>query len=819
MIEIPGYRLLRTLGSGALATVYLAREMVSEREVALKVMSAKLLADSDFSVRFLREARIAARLEHPNIVRIHDVGHVGELHYLAMEYLSGGTLRGVDHAPRSSVFALRAIREIAGALAYVHQLGFVHRDVKTDNVLLRGDGAAVLTDFGIMRVNPAAARITLAGTVIGTPQYMSPEQARGESVDGRADLYALGIVLYELLTGHVPYDAEDSVTVGLRHVDDPLPTLPTGLARLQPLLDGLLAKQPAQRFQTGEAVVVAVTELEQALGAEPSSVDAAMSTPNQDEPNLELTLAEGKQPSLGSLDDIDANSLLDRSAPRRREQKLTHARGLTRGVLAAVVLVLLIGAWLNQEWLRSLLPETALNRLLDQGQLALDENRISGTPDAALESFRRARELEQDNEVARNGLVAVAARLLEKARDALAHDDLAGARQTLATLRDLRGGGADIDALASDIARIDAKSDDEAQLLDSAEAALAAGRITGNDGAIAAYRKLERSEHGAAIAKAGLLKAGKVLEAAAEAALADGDLASVSNRIDDLAGNLPEYPGLADLRGRLSAARQQDKVRNAQMLDTAQQRLRAGDISDGEDSALSLYQRVLKQDPTNRSAQDGLRRVAKALLVRGEAAIEDRDIERASDLLAQVGALTPSAPELGHARSRLRDLRESRDIDAQRPVLQAADIERVRQLLVQGRAAARRGALMDPPRASAYDYYRAALAIDPDNAAATDGLRELPELARQRYRDRYAAGDLSAALAELEVMRQLAPDDPVLARNSAELMQACLALAATRIGERRRADAQRALDLARHIDPGNPGLADLEREFAMMRRD
>lgn len=819
MIEIPGYQLLRTLGIGALATVFLAREVASEREVALKVMSVKLLADSDFSARFLREARIAARLEHPNIVRIHDVGHVGELHYLSMEYLSGGTLRGLDHAPRSSVFALRAIREIAGALAHVHQLGFVHRDVKTDNVLLRGDGAAVLTDFGIVRVNPAAARITLAGTVIGTPQYMSPEQARGESVDGRADLYALGIVLHELLTGHVPYDAEDSVTVGLRHMDDPLPTLPAGVARLQPLLDRLLAKQPAQRFQTGEAVVAAVTELEHALAAESSTVNAAMSTPRQDDKNLELTLAEGKQPSLGSLDDIDANSLLDRSAPRRREPKLSHARTLTRGVLAAVILVLLIGAWLNQDWLRSLLPETELNRLLDQGQLALDENRISGTPDAALESFRRARELEQDNEVARNGLAGVAARLLEKARDALAHDDLAVARQTLATLRDLRGGGADIDTLASAIAGIEAKSNDEAQLLESAEGALAAIRITGNDGAIAAFRKLERSEHGAAIAKAGLLKAGKVLEDAADAALAAGDLAAMASRIDDLAGNLPEYPGLADLRGRLSAARQQARLQNAQMLETAQQRLRAGEVMAGEDSALSLYRRVLKQDPTNRNAQEGLHRVAKALQVRADAAIEDSDIERASVLLAQVGSLTPSSPELGRARSRLRDLRESRDIDAQRPDLQAADIERVRQLLVQGRAAARRGALMDPPRASAYDYYRAALAIDPDNVAATDGLRELPELARQRYQDRYATGDLSAALAELEVMRQLAPDDPAMARTSAELMKACLALAATRIGERRREDSQRALDLARRIDPGNPDLADLEREFAMLRRD
>ena len=817
MIEIPGYRLLRPLGRGALATVYLALDIAADREVALKVISAKLLAAKDFSARFLREARIAARLEHPNIVRIHDVGHVGEHHYLSMEYLTGGKLRGAKNTPRSPAFALRAVREIAAALAYVHRLGFVHRDVKTDNVLLRGDGAAVLTDFGIVRADPAATPITLAGTVVGSPQTMSPEQARGETIDSRADLYALGIVLHELLTGHVPYDADDSVTVGLRHIDDPLPQLPEALSRLQPLLDRLLAKQPVERFQTGAEVVAAVAELEQALASAPP----LSSTPTwfSNEPNLDLDLAELQQPTLGSLDDLDEATLLDRLPPQRREPKRGRFRGVSSGVLVAVVLALIVGAWLNQDRLRSLLPETELNRLLDQGQIALNEGRISGTQDAALESFRRARDLEQDNEVARNGLAAVAARLLEQGRDALADNDLTGARHALVMLRDLRGGGAEIDQLARDIASVETGRDDEAQLLEAADAALAAGRILGSDGAIAAYRKLERSEHAAAIAKAGLLKAGKVLETDADVALTGGDLAAMAGRIDDLAGNLPEYPGLADLRGRLSAARQQVKQQNVQMLETAQQRLRTGEVSEGEDSALALYRRVLDRDPSNRAAQEGLKRVAKALMIRADAAIEARDIERASNLLAQVATLTPSAPELGHAQARLRDLRESRDIDAQRPSLQAADIERVRQLLTLGRAAARRGALMDPPQSSAYDYYRAALAIDPGNTTATDGLRQLPELARQRYRSRYADGDLSAALAELEVMRQLAPDDPALSRNSAELMQACLALAATRIGERRRGDAQHALDLARRIDPGNPGLADLEREAAMLRRE
>lgn len=817
MIEIPGYQLLRPLGSGGMATVYLARDIAADREVALKVISPALLADSGFAARFLREARIAARLSHRHIVAIHNVGHSGDSHYLAMEYLAGGAVLDQRHTPRTLNFALRVVREIAGALGYVHGQGFVHRDVKTDNLLLREDGSAVLTDFGIVRANSAAARITLAGTVIGTPQYMSPEQARGGDVDGRADLYALGIILHELLTGRVPYDADDSVSLGLLHIDDPLPQLPGDMAVAQPLLDRLLAKQPAQRFQTGEEVAEAIVELERSLSssAVERAAEAVASTDVTTEPWLDIESRQ--QPELGRLDGLD-DALAQRAPPRPRPRKRSKVSAVVPALIVVVLLAAVGAAWFNQDGLRALLPETQLNRLLEQGNRALVEGRIDGSDDAALESFRRARELEKDNEVARSGLAKVAELLQQRGRDALARKDLVAARNDVATARDVRGGGADIDALTKDIASAASGRDDEAQLLEAAEKALTAKRIIGVEGAIASYRKLESREYGVAIGRAGLLKAGKQLEIAADAALAKGDLTTASARIDDLAGNLPEYPGLADLRGRLAAARQKVRDDNTQLLADAQQRLRDGDVSESDGSAQSLYRRVLKNDPANREAKDGLRRVAQALLMSADAAIEDRDIEVASRLLSQAAALAPGSDELRHAQARLRDLGESRDIEDERSQLDAADIEQVRQLLVQGTAAARRGALMDPPQSSAYDYYRAALAIDPDNVSAMDGLRELPELARRRFRDHLLDGELSAALAELDVIRQLAPDDPLTERNTSELLDASLALAATRIGERRSVDGERALDIARRIDPEHPELADLERELDMLRR-
>src|SRR5690606_4735705 len=164
-------------------------------------------------------------------------------------------------------FALRVIREIATAINYAQQKGFIHRDIKPDNIILRDDGSSALTDFGIARANDSATRMTRTGAVVGTPHYMSPEQARGKQVDGRSDLYSLGIVLYEMLVGRVPYNAEDSLAVGIMHITQPVPRLPDGLLVLQPLVDGLLAKEPKDRFQTGNEAGAAIARYEQAIAS------------------------------------------------------------------------------------------------------------------------------------------------------------------------------------------------------------------------------------------------------------------------------------------------------------------------------------------------------------------------------------------------------------------------------------------------------------------------------------------------------------------------------------------------------------------------
>ncbi len=257
-IQIPGYIVERNIGSGAMAIVYLAVQKALDRRVALKLMSSSLLSDSTFRDRFLKEGRIIAQLNHPNIITIYDIGLAGSNYYMAMEYLQSGTLKERMEKPLSPEQAVAILGRIASALGYAHKRNFVHRDVKPANILFREDGTPVLTDFGIAKALGDSTQMTQAGLTIGTPSYMSPEQALGKPVDARCDLYALGVVFYEMLTGTKPYRAEDSFAIALMHINEPIPRLPPELSRFQPIIDRLMAKAPDQRFASAEALIEAL---------------------------------------------------------------------------------------------------------------------------------------------------------------------------------------------------------------------------------------------------------------------------------------------------------------------------------------------------------------------------------------------------------------------------------------------------------------------------------------------------------------------------------------------------------------------------------
>jgi serine/threonine-protein kinase len=272
MLEIPGYRLVRPLGKGGMAEVQLAVQLSLDREVALKCLAPALVGDAAARDRFLREARIAASLRHPHIVPIHDVGTHDGCPYLAMEFVPGGTAAAFAQAPLDATRALQLVRGIAAALDYAHARGVVHRDVKPENILLRDDGSCLLADFGIARALDHATILTREGMCVGTPQYMSPEQLRGQDIDGRADLYSLGVVLFQLLAGELPYRAADAWAVGMLHLSEPIPRLPGHSAFAQELIDGLLAKERQARPATGAELARRIDELLARPPATPAAV-------------------------------------------------------------------------------------------------------------------------------------------------------------------------------------------------------------------------------------------------------------------------------------------------------------------------------------------------------------------------------------------------------------------------------------------------------------------------------------------------------------------------------------------------------------------
>lgn len=259
---IPGYEMIRVLGQGGMATVYLAVQESFGRPVALKVMSPHLLAQRDFAERFHSEARMVASLSHPSIITVYDVGVHAQYHYIAMEYHTGGHLgEAIERGDIRPQRALEIGRDLAHALSFAHDNGIVHRDLKPDNVLFSKLNLPVLTDFGIARDLHIDTQMTQIGSTVGTPKYMSPEQARGERVDGRADLYSLGVMMYEMLTGRPPFTAQDTITLAIKHCQEPVPPLPMDVGRFQGLLDRLLAKEPRYRFQTGLEAKDAIEQL------------------------------------------------------------------------------------------------------------------------------------------------------------------------------------------------------------------------------------------------------------------------------------------------------------------------------------------------------------------------------------------------------------------------------------------------------------------------------------------------------------------------------------------------------------------------------
>ncbi len=261
--QLGPYRVTAPLGEGGMAAVYKAYQAGMDRYVALKVLPQQLAADPQFVGRFRQEAQVLAKLQHPHILPVFDFGEAEGYTYIVMPFVESGELTNLLTGKPLPLAQIRDIAsQVGDALDYAHSLGLIHRDVKPSNVLIDKRGNCLLTDFGIAKIVEGASRFTNTGGIVGTPAYMSPEQGRGGKVDVRTDIYALGVMLYEMVTGRVPFDAETPIAIVFKHISDPLPmpslinpNVPDGLERV---ILKALAKDPEERFGTAGEMVQAI---------------------------------------------------------------------------------------------------------------------------------------------------------------------------------------------------------------------------------------------------------------------------------------------------------------------------------------------------------------------------------------------------------------------------------------------------------------------------------------------------------------------------------------------------------------------------------
>lgn len=266
--KVGRYEIMREIGTGGMATIYLAYDPESDRSVAIKLLHAQFIRDPQFRTRFMREARILADLEHPNIVPVLDFGGENSLPYIVMRYMPGGTLEDrIAGRPMPLAQIVPIVQNIAAALDYAHAAGIIHRDLKPSNILFDERGYGSLSDFGLAKLaERVITRLTFSGAMVGTLDYMSPEQAMGEQeVDARSDVYSFGVILYEMLTGHVPHAADTPMKVLYKHMTESPPSLEVKRPGLPPgyndVIARALARKPDDRYATAGEFAAAVTSL------------------------------------------------------------------------------------------------------------------------------------------------------------------------------------------------------------------------------------------------------------------------------------------------------------------------------------------------------------------------------------------------------------------------------------------------------------------------------------------------------------------------------------------------------------------------------
>jgi serine/threonine-protein kinase PpkA len=706
--ELPGYELYERLGRGGMATVYRALHLNLDREVAIKVMDPSMNSDENFSERFIREARISARLTHPHILQIYDVNTFDGYNYIAMELLGAGELSDFIHAemPQKQIYTI--LRQMTEALDYASGRGYVHRDIKPSNIMMRAAEDFVLADFGIARAANSGTQMTQTGLMVGTPSYMSPEQAKGQEVDGRSDLYALTVLAYEMLTKTLPYESDSAVTTAVKHLTEDIPTLAENLSAYQGFINKGLAKKADDRFQTGEELYQAFLEAsagfddEQVLTAgieAPKTSDT--NAPLEESEMTSLAGAESTRLSQSSSPSVSSSSRpyrLEGSTQRERLVSGTYAnndRAQAKSggsIIRTLVILLVLGGagfggytwWQGQQGGASK-DQRAVTAELAKAFSAMNEEDLP----AAASSFYKVLSMDSGNDAAQQGMDEVGDLYVEAIEKAITNNDVDDARALMldyggyfASAGNMERLQAEIDLLSEQNNLANVQAQRVTKLLSQVDASVAVGDfdqahalmaqaaaidsthpdLEGRRDAIeqaqaesAAYEErwsqytpAQRDEFNAIIA-------------AADAALDSGELELAAAKIDEaaqIAADAPELTRrtdrLQDARNQIAQAMAEEQSRVDAILDEAD----AAAANIAEDpanavAAIASYQEVAARYPDNSRASKGLAGVMGFYTGVAKSAANDGDFEGARQALATAEELLPGNQQVARMESQL----------------------------------------------------------------------------------------------------------------------------------------------------------------------
>ena len=740
-LEIPGYSIEREIGRGGMARVYLAVQKKFGRLVAIKVVSPEYTADPSFGKRFVREARIIAQLSHPNIVQVHDAGVNEQCYYLVMEYLRGGDLNRRLKRGLHMQAAISVVKDIARGLDSAHSKGFVHRDIKPENILFREDGSAVLSDFGVARVISSDASITRHGTVVGTPQYMSPEQASGRTLDGRSDIYSLGVVFYRMLTGEVPFKADSAVAVGIRHLQDPIPRLPEHLSPMQPVIDRFLAKKPEQRFQSGAEVIDALDGVRSA-GLVPNTVIKTEVV------NTAEIRAIGDSLSMPALRDNRSIRAEPDQRPKQRKRRRVWP-------WIAVAFFVWLGVWSYlYPWNRDnaiekvmlaagLIEKPALVNAWRQAQsLRGDPNQSLA---AVVAGYRRVLDIEPSYAKAQAAMAELATQWKTSITQALAADDLALAEAKLTEALAVFPNDEELSALFDKLS--DRKRADS--LVTSTEALLRSHGLDDQPSATAAiqaYQEALRLNPGHVLAKAELNRLAQHYAQLASSAAEGGDITAAMNYLERATTANATSADVVAVRDKVQQAATAHQEIQTLLQQASAYRANGALINPPGANAAEIYHRVLATDPNNAIATQGLSEVVAQLLTRANELL-------ASGQIDAVRAMNSRASEIGLSDTAMRELKAKLGAEEQR-------IGTVARLLNEAQKLMNDGFITEPPDQNAVAKLLEVRRLDPNNGAARDMLNAAAGRLAAVAREAYDVGMKTEAQHFLELALTVTPDVP-----------------------------------------------------------